>query len=97
MEKDLGVKGCTAARYNMCVEPNGDVIPCQSYYQAMGNILTDPWESIWHNRVAENLRNRTWLPAECKECADVAICGGGCPLYAEEGEYLCVESQSTAP
>ena len=97
LEKDLGVKGCTAARYNMCVEPNGDVIPCQSYYQAMGNILTDPWESIWHNRVAENLRNRTWLPAECKECADVAICGGGCPLYAEEGEYLCVESQSTAP
>jgi len=97
LERNLGVKGCTAARYNMCVEPNGDVIPCQSYYQAMGNILTDPWESIWHNQIAEDLRNRTWLPAECQDCPDVDICGGGCPLYAEEGEYLCVESQSTAP
>ncbi len=35
---DLGVKGCTAALYNMCVEPNGDVIPCQSYYQPLGNL-----------------------------------------------------------
>jgi len=26
---ELGVKGCTAAQYNMCVEPNGDVLPCQ--------------------------------------------------------------------
>lgn len=97
LEKELGVKGCTAALYNMCVEPNGDVIPCQSYYRALGNILTEPWENIWHHPVAESLRNHTWLPAECQECADVAICGGGCPLYAEEGEYLCVESQSTAP
>jgi MoaA/NifB/PqqE/SkfB family radical SAM enzyme len=31
MQLELGVKGCTAALYNMCVEPNGDVIPCQSY------------------------------------------------------------------
>ncbi len=38
---ELGIKGCTAARYNMCVEPNGDVIPCQSYYVALGNILGD--------------------------------------------------------
>ena len=97
LEKELGVKGCTAAKYNMCVEPNGDVIPCQSYYQALGNILTDPWESIWQHQLAQNLRDRTWLPAKCEGCEDVAVCGGGCPLYVNEGEYLCVESQSTAP
>ncbi|MRS01958.1 radical SAM protein [bacterium] len=36
VQMGLGVKGCTAALYNMCVEPNGDVIPCQSYYQSLG-------------------------------------------------------------
>ncbi len=41
---DLGVKGCSAARYAMCIEPNGMVLPCQSWYQGLGNILTDPWE-----------------------------------------------------
>jgi radical SAM protein with 4Fe4S-binding SPASM domain len=97
LEKELGVKGCTAAKYNMCVEPNGDVIPCQSYYQALGNILADPWESIWQHQLAQDLRDRTWLPAKCQGCEDVAVCGGGCPLYVKEGEYLCVESQSTAP
>jgi radical SAM protein with 4Fe4S-binding SPASM domain len=97
LEKELGVKGCTAAKYNMCVEPNGDVIPCQSYYQALGNILTTPWESIWQHQLSQDLRDRTWLPAKCEGCEDVAVCGGGCPLYVNEGEYLCVESQSTAP
>lgn len=95
LEHDLGVKGCTAAQYNMCVEPNGDVIPCQSYYVSLGNILRDPWDSIWSHEVAVNLRERHWLPDMCLECPDRAICGGGCPLYANEGEYLCVESQST--
>jgi len=41
MSLDLGVKGCTAALYNMCVEPDGGVIPCQSYYHQLGNLLTD--------------------------------------------------------
>ncbi len=97
IEMELGVKGCTAARYNMCVEPNGDVIPCQSYYQALGNILRDDWPSIWEHRVAVDLRERAWLPAKCEGCEELALCGGGCPLYVNEGEYLCVESQSTAP
>jgi radical SAM protein with 4Fe4S-binding SPASM domain len=96
LEHDLGVKGCSAARYNMCVEPNGDVLPCQSYFESLGNILSDPWESIWDSVLAQRLRSRAWLPDECKECPDVEVCGGGCPLYAQEGEYQCRDSQNTA-
>ena len=96
LEHDLGVKGCSAARYNMCVEPNGDVIPCQSYFQSLGNILKDPWESIWDSALANHIRSREWLPDMCKECPDMEICGGGCPLYAKEGEYQCRDSQNTA-
>lgn len=76
----LGVKGCTAALYSMCIESNGDVLPCQSYYQSLGNLLTDSWESIWNHKLSVRLRERHNLPAKCNGCDLVAECGGGCPL-----------------
>jgi radical SAM protein with 4Fe4S-binding SPASM domain len=82
-QHNLGVKGCTAALYSMCVEPNGDVLPCQSYYQALGNILVDPWEQIWDHDLAVSLRGRRNLPDKCGGCTLLPACGGGCPLVAE--------------
>ena len=76
----LGVKGCTAALYSMCVESNGDVLPCQSYYYSLGNLLADPWNTIWNHELAVRLRERQKLPAKCEGCVLVAECGGGCPL-----------------
>ena len=80
VQMDLGVKGCSAALYNMCIEPNGDVLPCQSYYTSLGNILADPWQSIWQHDLAVSLRERRNLPDECHSCALLSECGGGCPL-----------------
>ena len=80
MALDLGVKGCTAALYNMCVEPNGDVLPCQSYYRPVGNLLRDDWNVIWNHELSVSLRERKGLPAKCNDCALLAECGGGCPL-----------------
>jgi len=84
MSLDLGVKRCTAALYNMCVEPDGSVLPCQSYYQRLGNILNDPWDSIWNHKLSVRLRERQELPQKCSDCALVSECGGGCPLQFEE-------------
>jgi radical SAM protein with 4Fe4S-binding SPASM domain len=83
---DLGVKGCTAALYNLCVEPDGSVLPCQSYYQPLGNLLTDEWDSIWNHDLAVRLRERQGLPKKCDGCALLAECGGGCPLQFENAE-----------
>lgn len=80
VQMDLGVKGCTAAQYNMCVEPDGAVLPCQSYYQPLGNLLTDDWDSIWNHPLALKLRERQDLPLKCEGCALIVECGGGCPL-----------------
>jgi radical SAM protein with 4Fe4S-binding SPASM domain len=77
---NLGVKGCTAALYSMCVESNGDVLPCQSYYHPLGNMLTDTWDSIWNHKLSTQLRERQNLPLKCESCSLVAECGGGCPL-----------------
>ena len=88
MSLDLGVKGCTAALYNMCVEPDGTVLPCQSYYQRLGNILNDPWDTIWNHKLSVRLRERQELPQKCSDCALVSECGGGCPLQFEESISL---------
>jgi radical SAM protein with 4Fe4S-binding SPASM domain len=80
MQLELGVKGCTAALYNMCLEPDGSVLPCQSYYQPVGNLLSDDWQAIWHHPLCESLRERRYIPPTCQGCALLSECGGGCPL-----------------
>jgi len=64
----------------LCIEPDGEVIPCQSYYQSLGNILAQPWESIWNHPLALWLRERRYVPEACHDCPVLAECGGGCPL-----------------
>jgi radical SAM protein with 4Fe4S-binding SPASM domain len=80
---DLGVKGCTAALYNMCVEPDGNVIPCQSYYQSLGKLLLKKWPDIWNHPLATSLRERRNVPIQCLPCPLFQECGGGCPLAFE--------------
>ena len=82
-QQNLGVKGCTAALYSMCIESNGSVLPCQSYYTPLGNILEDDWDSIWNHELSVRLRERKGLPAKCDGCGLLAECGGGCPLKFE--------------
>jgi len=89
VQMGLGVKSCTAAMINMCVGPNGDVYPCQSYFESLGNILTVEWEKIWSNPLAVKLRNREYAEQKCKDCAQLQVCGGGCPLELQSGEYVC--------
>jgi radical SAM protein with 4Fe4S-binding SPASM domain len=92
MELDLGPRRCNAAEYSICIEPNGDVLPCQSYYQPAGNLLRDPWPSIWESPLFHGFRHRTTdprgcgLPEVCWECPDLAVCGGGCRLRMQNDE-----------
>jgi len=85
----LGVKSCTAAMINMCVGPNGDVYPCQSYFESLGNILVDEWEKIWDHPLAVKIRNREYVEPKCKDCPQLQVCGGGCPLELKNGKYVC--------
>jgi radical SAM protein with 4Fe4S-binding SPASM domain len=91
-ELGLGIRTCNAAEYSICIEPNGDVLPCQSYYETAGNLLDDPWESIWESELFASFRYRReqpeqcGLPDECTRCEHLALCGGGCPLERREHE-----------
>jgi radical SAM protein with 4Fe4S-binding SPASM domain len=89
VELEIGAKRCNAAEYSLCIEPNGDVLPCQSYYVSAGNILHDPWEDIWGGELFRSFREREldphWagLPEKCWECPDLSMCGGGCRIERE--------------
>jgi radical SAM protein with 4Fe4S-binding SPASM domain len=89
VELELGAKRCNAGEYSLCIEPNGDVLPCQSFYVAAGNILRDPWEQIWQSELFRSFREREenprWagLPSKCWECPDLPLCGGGCRIERE--------------
>jgi radical SAM protein with 4Fe4S-binding SPASM domain len=89
LQLGLGVKSCTAAMINMCVGPNGDVYPCQSYFESLGNILVDKWEKIWNHPLAVKIRNREYVEPKCKDCAQLQVCGGGCPLELLDKHYVC--------
>ncbi len=89
LKLDVGVKRCNAAEYSICVEPNGDIIPCQSLYQSAGNLLKDKWDDIWNSDLFLSFRNRCdepekyGMPSKCLSCSDLHICGGGCRLARE--------------
>lgn len=85
LEFDLGPKRCTAGEYNLCIEPDGEVLPCQSWYESAGNILTEDWNDIWNGEFLRSIRSRDWAVAECGGCVHFRICGGGCPLERKNG------------
>jgi radical SAM protein with 4Fe4S-binding SPASM domain len=92
VEWDLGPRRCNAGEYSICIEPNGDVLPCQSYYTSAGNILRDPWEQIWESELFLGFRRRVadpphdGLPERCWSCPDLPLCAGGCRLERMKDE-----------
>lgn len=84
MEYGLGSKRCSAANMSIGVQPNGDVIPCQSYFKPVGNLLTDDWKSIWNSKLFRNIREHKLIEKKCLGCEMLDLCGGGCPLYISE-------------
>ncbi|MGD1048545.1 MAG: radical SAM protein [Candidatus Krumholzibacteriaceae bacterium] len=80
IELGLGIKTCSAAAHNMTIQPDGTVLPCQSWPDTVGNILKDDWASIWQHPTCVKLRKHLFTPEECRDCEYEASCGGGCPL-----------------
>jgi len=94
VQLELGIKTCSACRISMCIEPDGKVIPCQSYFTPLGNILTDDWKKIWNNPLCIELRNRKYVPEKCHDCPQLNICGAGCPLKLQKDAYVCSDTPS---
>ncbi len=77
----LGNKGCAACDGLLSVAPNGDVLPCASYDQPVGNLVRDSFHRIWQNMESTHFRNKKFAHNLCQQCEHLALCNGGCPLY----------------
>lgn len=103
VELEIGAKRCNAAEYSICIEPNGGVLPCQSFYVSAGNILADPWERIWNGELFRSFRDREldprWagLPEKCWECPELNLCGGGCRIEREARDGAVVHHEGACP
>ena len=87
LELEVGLKFCSACSVTIAIEPDGTVLPCQSYFHPLGNILRDKWEKIWNHELCREIRERRYAAPSCGECGHFAACGGGCPLEAKVRPY----------
>ncbi len=78
---DLGNKGCAACDGLLSVAPNGDVLPCSSYDEPVGNLVSSEFAEVWEGKQAKFYREKGFAHDICKNCESLAVCNGACPLY----------------
>lgn len=77
----LGSKSCAACNGLLSVAPNGDVLPCSSLPDPVGNLLNEDFEEIWFSEKAKAYRECRYAPLACQSCTKFDICAGACPIY----------------
>jgi len=87
VKQGLGGKGCAALKGLLSVDPEGNIIPCSSFYEPVGNLLEQDFESIWFSSKAEFYRKRKFAGSECKKCELFEKCTGACILYFRKMGY----------
>jgi radical SAM protein with 4Fe4S-binding SPASM domain len=77
----LGAKSCACVDGILSVDPAGNVLPCSSFGDGIGSLVSQSFEDIYNSRRASYWRGKKFTPPACRDCPDVDVCGGGCPLY----------------
>lgn len=87
--RGLGNKGCAACDGLLSVAPNGDILPCSSYPKPMGNMLDHKgaFRKLWQSAPFAFFQEKKFAHRVCRECGDLPVCNGGCPLYWEKAGY----------
>jgi radical SAM protein with 4Fe4S-binding SPASM domain len=87
----LGNKGCSACEGLLSVNPSGELLPCSSWPESVGNLLADGFEATWFSNRARWIREKREAHERCRDCKDFAICHGACPLYFKANGYTEIE------
>jgi radical SAM protein with 4Fe4S-binding SPASM domain len=88
----LGNKGCSACDGLLSVAPNGDVLPCASFDDPVGNLSKAEFRGIWQSTKARMYRDKELAHDRCKSCEQFHICNGACPLYWRHQGYAELEN-----
>lgn len=77
----LGNKACAAITGLLSIDPMGNIIPCSSWREQIGSLLTESFSDIWQSDKLDHYKNSDYAPTECRQCDHFAACKGACPLY----------------
>jgi len=78
---------CDAGVTQIVIDSEGNIRPCVSYPQKIGNILKDDVFDIWKNsKILQKLRRLENVPDNCKSCKNLLYCMGGCRASGMEFE-----------
>lgn len=76
-EKRLNRFPCDAGQSTLCISPSGDVMPCNAFLTACGNVRQMSLSKIWRGseffRKLRKIRHADISPA-CANCKDIAYC-----------------------
>ncbi len=79
--KGLGNKSCAAMDGLIHVNPYGEILPCSSWPESVGDIRARPFGEIWFSERARFFKEKHFAPAACEGCGSFVACQGACPLY----------------
>jgi radical SAM protein with 4Fe4S-binding SPASM domain len=79
--RGLGNKSCAACDGLLSVSPAGAVLPCSSFAEPVGNLLTDGFRAVWFSDRAMFFKRKRYAPPSCQGCASFTACQSACPLY----------------
>jgi radical SAM protein with 4Fe4S-binding SPASM domain len=77
----FGNKGCSACQGLLSVNSEGNVLPCSSWNEPIGDLLQEGFVSIWYKKRAQWIRAKEAAPLRCRPCIHFEVCQGACPLY----------------
>ncbi len=79
--RGLGNKSCAALDGLLHVNPRGEILPCSSWPEPIGNLLATPFAELWFSERTRRFKHKTFAPAACEGCDSFMACQGACPLY----------------
>jgi radical SAM protein with 4Fe4S-binding SPASM domain len=85
--RGLGNKSCAACDGLLSVSPSGDVLPCSSWPEPVGNLLADGFDAVWFSDKAAWFKEKKYAPPECRACSSFTACQAACPLYWRHAGY----------
>ena len=92
---DPRIKNCGIGLGSIAITSNGNVVPCPPFPDnvSLDNIRETPIAEIWNNSPFLNSVRRISASEndECKTCAHVTVCKGGCiaDVFARTGKLDC--------
>ena len=85
--RGLGNKSCAACDGLLSVSPAGDVLPCSSWPEPVGNLIDDGFTAVWFSDKAAWFKKKKYAPQECRACSSFTACQAACPLYWRHAGY----------